>query len=396
MGGQLGGHMKLTTKFVENVTKAGKYYDQHGLFLHVRSSGAKKWLQRYTINGRRREVGLGSAKIVSVAKARRNAHDNLILVSEGIDPIEDRKQDKLIPNFEAAARSVYEANLPTWRNSKHASQFITTLETYAFPIIGNMTVKDITSAHILQILSPIWVTKSETAKRVRQRLSAVFKWCIAKHWRLDNPADIAIVQALPRHSRKIQHRKSISYNDVSNFIKVVLGSSAGVTTKLGLEFLILTATRSGEVRNACWNEIDGALWTIPAERMKAGVAHRIPLPARCIEILNLAREINNGSEYIFEGTQPNKPLSENTFNKLIKELDLDVHVHGFRTSFRTWTQEKTNYPREIAEAALAHSLNDKAEAAYARSDLLEKRAELMEAWAQFISADASDVINIRA
>ena len=396
MGGQLGGQMKLTTKFVENVTKAGKYYDQHGLFLHVRPSGAKKWLQRYTINGRRREIGLGSATTVSVAKARRNAHDNLVLVSEGIDPIEDRKQDKLIPNFEAAARSVYEANLPTWRNSKHASQFITTLETYAFPIIGNMTVKDITSAHILQILSPIWVTKSETAKRVRQRLSTVFKYCIAKHWRLDDPADIAIVQALPRQSRKIVHRKSISYNDVSNFIKVILGSSAGLSTKLALEFLILTATRSGEVRNACWKEVDGSLWRIPAERMKAGETHRIPLPARCNEILSLAREINQGSEYIFEGTKPNKPLSENTFNKLIKELYLDVHVHGFRTSFRTWTQEKTNYPREIAETALAHSLKDKAEAAYARSDLLEKRAEMMEAWAQFISADASDVINIRA
>ena len=312
--------MKLTTKFVENVTKAGKYYDQHGLFLHVRPSGAKKWLQRYTINGRRREIGLGSATTVSVAKARRNAHDNLVLVSEGIDPIEDRKQDKLIPNFEAAARSVYEANLPTWRNSKHASQFITTLETYAFPIIGNMTVKDITSAHILQILSPIWVTKSETAKRVRQRLSTVFKYCIAKHWRLDDPADIAIIQALPRQSRKIMHRKSISYNDVSNFIKVILGSSAGLSTKLALEFLILTATRSGEVRNACWKEVDGSLWRIPAERMKAGETHRIPLPARCNEILSLAREINQGSEYIFEGTKPNKPLSENTFNKLMQGL----------------------------------------------------------------------------
>jgi len=388
--------MKLTTKFVENVTKAGKYYDQHGLFLHVRPSGAKKWLQRYTLNGRRREIGLGSAKIVSVANARNNAHQNLVLVSEGIDPIEVRKQDSLIPKFEKAARKVYEDNRPTWRNAKHAAQFITTLETYAFPVIGNMSVKEINSSHILTILSPIWVTKSETAKRVRQRLSTVFKYCVAKQWRSDDPANIAIIEALPYLKKKVQHRKSISYNNVSDFIKVILSSSAGVSTKLGLEFLILTATRSGEVRKACWNEIDGSLWTIPAERMKAGVAHRIPLPARCIEILNLAREINKGSEYIFEGTQPNKPLSENTFNKLIKELDLDVHVHGFRTSFRTWTQEKTNYPREIAEAALAHSLNDKAEAAYARSDLLEKRAEMMEAWAQFISADASDVINIRA
>jgi len=392
----MGGHMKLTAKFVENVSEAGKYYDQHGLFLHVRPSGAKKWLQRYTYQGRRREIGLGSAKIVSVATARRNAYQNLVLVSEGIDPIEDKKQDSVIPKFEVAARKVYEDNRPTWRNAKHAAQFITTLETYAFPVIGSMSVKEINSSHILRILSPIWVTKAETAKRVRQRLSTVFKYCVAQQWRTDDPANIAIVEALPNPKRKVQHRKSISYNDVSGFIETVSQSSAGLSTKLGLEFLILTATRSGEVRKARWDEVNGSLWTIPAERMKAGVAHRIPLPSRCIEILAEAKTINQGSGFIFEGTKPNKPLSENTFNKLIKELGLEVHAHGFRTSFRTWTQEKTNYPREIAEAALAHSLRDKAEAAYARSDLLEKRAEMMEAWAQFISADASEVINIRA
>ena len=388
--------MKLTAKFVENVSEAGKYYDQHGLFLHVRPSGAKKWLQRYTFQGRRREIGLGSAKIVSVATARRNAHQNLVLVSEGIDPIEDKKRDSIIPQFEMAARKVYEDNRPTWRNAKHAAQFITTLETYAFPVIGSMSVKEINSSHILRILSPIWVTKAETAKRVRQRLSTVFKYCVAQQWRTDDPANIAIVEALPNPKRKVQHRKSISYNDVSDFIETVSKSSAGLSTKLGLEFLILTATRSGEVRNARWNEVNGSIWTIPAERMKAGVAHRIPLPSRCIEILEEAKTINQGSGFIFEGTKPNKPLSENTFNKLMKELGLEVHAHGFRTSFRTWTQEKTNYPREIAEAALAHSLRDKAEAAYARSDLLEKRAEMMEAWAQFISKDASEIVQIRA
>ena len=388
--------MKLTAKFVENVNEAGKYYDQHGLFLHVRPSGAKKRLQRYTFQGRRREIGLGSAKIVSVATARRNAHQNLVLVSEGIDPIEDKKQDSVIPKFEVAARKVYEDNRPTWRNAKHAAQFITTLETYAFPVIGSMSVKEINSSHILRILSPIWVTKAETAKRVRQRLSTVFKYCVAQQWRTDDPANIAIVEALPNPKRKVQHRKSISYNDVSRFLETVSISSAGRSTKLGLEFLILTAARSGEVRNACWDEINGSLWTIPAERMKAGVAHRVPLPSRCMQILEEAKTIGQGSGFIFEGTKPNKPLSENTFNKLMKELGLEVHAHGFRTSFRTWTQEKTNYPREIAEAALAHSLRDKAEAAYARSDLLEKRAEMMEAWAQFISADASEVINIRA
>ena len=387
--------MKITTKFVENVTEAGKYYDLHGLFLHVRPSGAKKWLQRYTFNGRRREIGLGSAKIVTVSTARKKAYQNLVIVSEGKDPIEDNKQDKIIPKFEEAARTVYEANRPTWRNAKHAAQFITTLETYAFPVIGNMPVKDINSTHVLQILSPIWVTKSETARRIRQRLSTVFKWCVAKQWRVDDPADIAIAQALPSQKKKVTRRKSISYNEVADFLDTVSKSSAGLNTKLGIEFLILTATRSGEVRNARWDEVDGSLWTIPAERMKAEVAHRIPLPSRCMEILASAKEISQGSGYIFEGTKPNKPLSENTFNKLMKELGLDVHAHGFRTSFRTWTQEKTNYPREIAEAALAHSLSDKAEAAYARSDLLEKRAEMMEAWAQFLSTSGSDVIQIR-
>ena len=388
--------MKLTAKFVENVCEAGKYYDQYGLFLHVRPSGAKKWLQRYTFRGSRREIGLGSAKIVSVATVRKRAHQNLVLVSEGIDPIENKRQDSVIPKFEAAARKVHEENRPTWRNAKHAAQFITTLETYAFPVVGNLSVAEINSSHILRILSPIWVTKAETAKRVRQRLSTVFKYCVAQQWRTDDPANIAIVEALPNLKKKVQHRKSISYNDVSAFIKTVSNSSAGLSTKLGLEFLILTATRSGEVRNARWDEVNGSLWTIPGERMKAGVAHRIPLSLRCMEILEEARKISQGSEYIFEGTKPNKPLSENTFNKLMKELGLEVHAHGFRTSFRTWTQEKTNYPREIAEAALAHSLKDKAEAAYARSDLLEKRAEMMEAWAQFICANSSDVIHFRA
>ena len=161
----------------------------------------------------------------------------------------------------------------------------------------------------------------------------------------------------------MQHRKSISYDEVAGFIETVSNSSAGLSTKLGLEFLILTATRSGEVRNARWDEVNGSLWTIPAERMKAGIAHRVPLPSRCMEIIEEAKPVSHRSGFIFEATKPNKPLSENTFNKLMKELGLEVHAHGFRTSFRTWTQEKTSYPRQIAEAALAHSLSDKAEAA---------------------------------
>ena len=165
---------------------------------------------------------------------------------------------------------------------KKAAQFITTLETYAFPVVGNLSVAEINSSHILRILSPIWVTKTETAKRVRQRLSTVFNYCVAQQWRNDDPANIAIVEALPNLKKKVQHRKSISYNDVSAFIETVSNSSAGLSTKLGLEFLILTATRSGEVKNARWDEVNGSLWTIPSERMKAGVAHRVPLPSSCL------------------------------------------------------------------------------------------------------------------
>ncbi|WP_368343663.1 tyrosine-type recombinase/integrase [Pelagovum sp. HNIBRBA483] len=388
--------MGLSAKFVESVSEAGKYYDLHGLFLHVRPSGAKKWLQRYTFKGRRREIGLGSAKIVSVSSARKKALQNLLLIHDGIDPIEAKKQDAAIPIFEVVARKVHEENRPTWRNAKHAAQFIKTLEVYAFPIIGSKPVNEVNSSHILQILSPIWVTKAETAKRVRQRLSTVFKYCVAQQWRPDDPANMAIIKALPNAKKKVQHRKSLSYDDVSAFIQKVRKSSAAISTKLAIEFLILTATRSGEVRNARWSEIEGSLWTIPSERMKAGIAHRVPLSSRCMKILDEAKRINQGSDFVFEGTKQNRPLSENTFNKLMKELGVEVHAHGFRTSFRTWTQEKTNYPREIAETALAHSIKDKAEAAYARSDLLAKRAEMMEAWARFIRSEEADVINFRA
>ena len=189
--------------------------------------------------------------------------------------------------------------------------------------------------------------------------------------------------------------KSMDYREVGSFLKEIRNSSAGMTTKLALEFLILNASRSGEVRHAKWDEIDEKTWAIPAVRMKAKIAHRIPLTERCLEMLEEARTVSLGSDYIFCGYKKDRPLSENTFNKLIKELGYDVHTHGFRTSFKTWTQEQTNYPREVAEKQLAHSLSNKAEAAYARSDLLEKRAEMMEAWAQFINSSGSDVVQIR-
>ena len=385
---------KLTSRFVQSITKPGKYYDGNNVFLRVHTSGSKKWVQRCTINGKRREIGLGSANIVSLASMREKALENLRMITDGVDPIAIKAPNPAYPTFKEASHTVYEQNLPTWKNKKHAAQFISTLKTYVFPHFGHIKVNEITSSNLLSALQPIWLSKPETARRVRQRIGVVLKWCIANEWRRDNPAD-NISEGLPKQPKKKDHRKSISYTEVGNFITSLKGYSSGLIPKLALEYLILTATRPIETRLASWNEINKDLWIIPAERMKAGITHRIPLSSRCLEILNEAKKLSDGSDYIFYGYKPNIPLSENIFMNLINNLNIEVHSHGFRTSFRTWTQEKTNYPNEVAEAALAHKLQDKAEAAYARSDLLEKRKEMMQAWCDYILNPEAKVISIR-
>ena len=344
---------------------------------------------------KRREIGLGNANLISLSEARDLAFDNLRNVKKGIDPVAVSENKKSIPSFEEVALKVYEINKPSWSNQKHSAQFISSLKAYAFPVIGELKVNTIETSHILSILTPIWLTKSETASRVRQRLSTVLKYCKAQKWRSDDPADRYIIEALPKQGRKSNHMKSMDYREVAFFLKQMKNSSAGMTTKLALEFLILNASRPGEVRYAKWDEIDENIWTIPAHRMKAKIAHRIPLTDRCLEILKEAKNVSLGSEYIFYGYKKDKPLSENTFNKLIKELGHDVHTHGFRTSFKTWTQEQTNYPREVAEKQLAHSLSNKAEAAYARSELIDKRRSLLETWVSYLEDSVGKVFSIR-
>ena len=386
---------KLTTRFVDSIKEPGKYYDANSLFLRVYRAGSKNWVQRFTVDGKRREIGLGNANLIPLSEARELAFDNLRMVKKGIDPIAITEKKKSIPTFEEAALKVYEMNRPSWRNKKHSAQFISSLKAYAFPEIGKMKVNTIETNDNLAILTPIWVAKAETASRVRQRLSTVLKYCKAQRWCTNDPADRDIIEALPKQTRRSNHMKSMDYREVGSFLKEIRNSSAGTTTKLALEFLILNSSRSGEVRYAKWNEIDEKIWTIPAERMKAKIAHRIPLTERCLEILEEAKRISLGSDYIFYGYKKDKPLSENTFNKLIKELGYDVHTHGFRTSFKTWTQEQTNYPREVAEKQLAHSLSDKAEAAYARSELIDKRRSLLEDWRDYLCTNEAKVVSIR-
>lgn len=385
----------LSAAFVRTVTKPGKYTDGHGLVLVVDKTGAKRWVHRVTIRGKRREMGLGPASLVSLAEAREAAMTNRKLARSGGDPLSAKRQALAVMTFREAAIEVHRINKPSWRNEKHAKQFITTLETYAFPRIGDIRVSEVTTGDVLEILQPIWLEKAETARRVRQRIGTVMKWAIAKGWRQDNPAQ-SIDTALPKQDRRQNHRKALPYEEVTRCLEAVRGSGASEATKLALEFLVLTAARAGEVRLADWSEVDlnKAEWTIPASRMKAKREHRVPLSSRAVEILEQALGLSNGEGLIFPGQRVGRPLSENTFVKLLRENGYEVDAHGFRTSFKTWAQERSNAPREVSEAALAHVINNKAEAAYARSDLVEKRRRLMDGWAAFLAQGTGQVVRL--
>lgn len=386
----------LTVAFVRSVREAGKYFDGHGLYLRVMPGGSKQWVQRIVIRGKRAEIGLGGADLVSLAEARGAALENRKIARAGGDPLAARRKAEAVPTFEEAARIVHEATKPTWRNEKHGRDFINSLAMYAFPIIGARKVGEITASDVHSVLAPIWTEKPETARRVRQRVGTVLKWAIAKEYRTDNPAEAAS-KGLPKHDKRgaVVHRKALPYAEVAGCIAAVRASGAWVATKLAIEFLILTAARSSEIRGAMWSEIDlqAARWTIPAGRMKAKVAHVVPLSTRAVEILHEAEALRDGSGLLFPSAR-GKVLSDMTMSKLVKELGFDADVHGFRTSFRTYAQERTNAPFEVAEAALAHRLGDAASQAYARSDVFEKRRKLMEAWSAYLTTGRGEVVKL--
>jgi integrase len=388
--------MRLTAAKVRQIQQAGKYYDGNGLFLRVEASGSKRWVQRITINGKRCEIGLGSGNLVTLAEAREAALEHRKVARSGGDPLAAKQSAVIVPSFNDAVEKVIELYAPTWSNAKHAAQFRNTLVTYAGPIIGSKPVSDITSADVLRVLTPIWTSKPETARRVKQRIGAIMKWAVAQNYRADDPS-AALSQALPKPSQKVAHRKSLPYAEVAACIAVLRASQAMVATKLAFEFLVLTAARSGEVRGATWQEIDVAkkTWTIPAHRMKAKFEHIVPLSDRAMAILTEAERLGDG-DLVFPGQKHGRPLADMTLSKLIKELGFPTDVHGFRTSFRVWVQEQTNTSFEVAEKALAHKTTNKQVAAYARSDLFEKRRNLMQAWARYLNPERSNVIAIEA
>jgi integrase len=305
-----------------------------------------------------------------------------------MNPLAAKRRLKAIPSFEEAARLFIEQREGGWRNDKHRKQWASTLETYAFPLIGSRQISKIDSADVLSVLDPIWASKTETARRVKQRIGAVLKWGIARGYRTDNPAD-AVQEALTKHDRSgVKRMRSLKYSEVSKAINKVCASNASTATKLAFQFLVHTACRSGEVRGALWNEFDleRRIWTVPAERMKAKKQHRVPLTDAMLGILKEAEAIRQKDiDLVFPSTR-GKPLSDMTLSKLMKELGIDAVPHGFRSSFRVWAGDETNHPREVAEFALAHVIQDKAEAAYARSDLFDKRKNLMADWSRYITA----------
>ncbi len=395
MGRKLQAERKLLTATkVKQTLAPGKYYDENGLFLRVKDSGAKTWAQKIVIGGRQRELGLGSADLVSLSEARELARRYRKAALEVGDPIAERRRASAVPSMSEAIRRVYTLHEPSWRNKKHAAQFLSTLEKYVVPSFGSKLVSDVTSQDVMAALSPIWLTKAETARRVKQRVGMVMKWAIAQGYRQDDPC-LALERALPKAPRVVRPRRSIHFDSVAGCISVIRASDASSSTKLALEFLILTAARSGEVRLASWSEIDleKRLWTIPAERMKGKVEHVVPLSDSALAVLEAARELGDG-DLVFPGMKPGRPMSDMTMSKLVKENGFDADIHGFRTSFRVWVQERTNTSFEVAEKALAHKTKNKVVAAYARSNHLEKRRQLMQRWADHLKQTSGSVIKI--
>jgi integrase len=383
----------------------GLHHDGRGLYLQVKNGG-RSWVFRYMLNGKARYMGLGPYPGVSLAGARREADVCRKLIRDSIDPIEARQQQRQATRLEAAqsvtfdycAKRYIEDHSAGWRNAKHAEQWSSTLETYVYPVFGSLPVQAVDTALVTKVLGPIWKGKTETATRVRQRMEAVLDWATAHGYRSgDNPARWRghLDKLLPKRSKvqRVKHHDAMPYSELPEFFAEL--SKRGTVSAKALAFTILTAARSGEVRGAIRGEInkEGTIWTIPGERTKSGREHRVPLSAQALTLLRSLDYLGSDSaELLFPGTR-GKPLSDTAMRKYLQQ-DMTrpgLTVHGFRSTFRDWAAECTNFPREIAEAALAHVLRDKTEAAYQRGDMLERRRMLMEGWAKFCTSGAGAI-----
>ena len=380
---------KLSATKVHKLKKPGRHSDGETLILLVSPSGAKSWVQRIRINGQRHDLGLGGYPVVSLAQARRKAQDNRALAKSGGDPLAEKREEAMVvamPTFEALARQHIAEHRHAWRNAKHAGQWLSTLETYAFPTIGIVKVNEIMRRQVVDVLSPIWHTKAETARRVRQRIRAVMDRAVALEYIDYNPAGDAINGALTKMPRVRAHHRALPYRELPAALEAVRGSTASPSVKLAFELLALTGCISGELRGMTWDEVDleTATWTVPGERMKAGKLHRVPLSLRALAILREAHSLNQGEGVVFPAPRSGGILSDMAFTQMLRRLGLSFVPHGLRSTFRDWAAEQTDAPHAVMETALAHTVGNATEAAYARSDLFELRRGLMDKWGAYL------------
>jgi integrase len=393
----------LTARAVQSASpdanRPRRLADGGGLYLLVAPSGAKSWILRTVVKGKRCDLGLGSVSLVPLAEAREQAVRLRKIARSGGDPLAERRHERrIVPTFEAAAKQVHAAHAAAFRNEKHRKQWLASLAG-VFVEFGAKRVDAVSSADILGALSPTWLVRPETSRRVLQRVRVVLEWCKAQGYCSgNNPAD-GITKVLPKPRTVRAHHAALPFHGVSAFIHALREADSGELVKLAFELTILCATRTSETLNATWAEVDldTKTWTIPANRMKMGVEHRIPLSPRCVEILERAKKLTGGKALVFPGRTGAKPLSNMAFLMTLRRMKrADLTAHGFRSSFRDWAAERTNFPNAVCEAALAHTLKDKTEAAYNRTDLFERRRDLMESWAAFATAKPANVVPMRA
>ena len=390
-----------SARSVETVNEIGYHRCDRGLYLQVARSGTKSWLFRYKspVTAKQREMGLGSLNLISLAVARDLAVECRRQVLSGLDPIEERGRVRRIRQleqarsitFKEAADQCIASKKPEWKNAKHAQQWSNSLTTYAFPIFGNLCISDLNTDLVLKAIEPIWITKAETASRVRQRIETVWDWARArKYVEGENPARLRghLDKILARTAKvkRVKHHAAVPYNQIGSFITKLRNRKGSAAS--ALEFMILTAARTGEVRGARWQEVDltATVWIIPADRMKAGKEHRVPLCERAVEILDSIKSNRNPQEFVFPGWKAGTGLSDGAMLVLLKKMDVGPYTpHGFRSTFRDWAAERAHqFSNETIELALAHTIKNRAERAYRRGDQLERRRDLMAAWNQYI------------
>ncbi|CAH36594.1 tyrosine-type recombinase/integrase [Burkholderia pseudomallei] len=401
---------RLSAIGVEKAKAPGYLGDGGGLYLQVSPSLTKSWIFRFKLHGRSREMGLGPYTALSLAEARKRAEDCRRLLLDGVDPIEARKGDRLQQKLQVArsmtfadcASTYIAAHRDAWKNAKHAQQWENTIETYANPVIGKLPIQDVDTNLVVRILDPIWREKPETASRLRGRIEAILNWAKTRELRRgENPArwrgHLENLLAKRSRARSVRHHPALPYEEIGAFV-AELRQQEGVAAR-ALEFTILTAARTGEVIGATLDEFDDEqrVWTVPAGRMKGERAHRVPLSPQAVRILKEMRSVTEGPS-LFPGRTLDKPLSNMAMLVLLRRMGRgDLTVHGFRSTFRDWSSELTGYPREVAEAALAHAVGDQVEAAYRRGDLFAKRRQMMEAWAKYCDTPkrGGDVVPMR-